>query len=46
MSDRKLEFYGGEWMAFLPFVIFLSLILLTTFFWGSISDGEIGRAHV
>ncbi len=41
MSDRKLEFYGGEWMAFLPFVIFLSLILLTTFFWGSISDGAL-----
>lgn len=40
-KPRKLEFYGGGWMAFLPFILFLVLILLTTFFWGSISDGAL-----
>lgn len=40
-QDRKLEFYGGEWVSFLPFAIFIALILLTTFIWGSISDGAL-----
>lgn len=40
-ENKKLEFYGGEWMSFLPFVVFLVLIVLTTFFWGSISDGAL-----
>lgn len=40
-EKKKLEFYGGEWMSFLPFVIFLVLIVLTTFIWGSISDGAL-----
>ena len=30
-QDRKLEFYGGEWVSFLPFAIFIALIVLTTF---------------
>jgi len=41
MDKKKLEFYGGEWVSFLPFVIFLSMIILTTFHWGSISDGAL-----
>lgn len=41
LEKRKLEFYGGEWVSLLPFVIFLIMILLTTFFWGSISDGAL-----
>lgn len=40
-EKKKLEFYGGEWMSFLPFVIFLVLIVVTTFIWGSISDGAL-----
>ncbi len=40
-EKKKLQFYGGEWMSFLPFIIFLVLIVLTTFFWGSISDGAL-----
>ena len=40
-EKKKLEFYGGEWMAFLPFIVFLVLIVLTTFIWGSISDGAL-----
>lgn len=40
-TKSKLEFYGGEWMSFLPFAIFIVLILLTTFVWGSISDGAL-----
>ena len=40
-EDKKLEFYGGEWVSFLPFVIFIALIILTTFVWGSISDGAL-----
>ena len=40
-QTKKLEFYGGEWVSFLPFCIFLVLIMLTTFFWGSISDGAL-----
>ncbi len=40
-QGRKLEFYGGEWVSFLPFVIFIVLIVLTTFIWGSISDGAL-----
>lgn len=38
---KKLQFYGGEWMSFLPFIIFIVLIILTTFIWGSISDGAL-----
>lgn len=41
MNKKKLEFYGGEWMSFIPFVVFLSMIILTTFHWGSISDGAL-----
>ncbi len=41
MEKKKLEFYGGEWVSVLPFVIFLVLIILTTFFWQSISDGAL-----
>lgn len=36
-----LKFYGGVWMSFLPFIIFISLIILTTFVGGSISDGAL-----
>lgn len=38
---KKLEFYGGEWMSFIPFVVFLVLIITTTFHFGSISDGAL-----
>lgn len=38
---KKLEFYGGEWVSFLPFVVFLVMIILTTFHYGSISDGAL-----
>ena len=42
MADKKkLEFYGGEWVSFLPFVVFLALIVVTTLMWGSISDGAL-----
>lgn len=37
----KLEFYGGEWVSFLPFIIFISLIIVNTFYFGSISDGAL-----
>jgi len=40
-KEKKLEFYGGEWMSFIPFVVFLVLIVLTTFVAGSISDGAL-----
>ncbi|NCB42329.1 MAG: sodium:proton antiporter [Clostridia bacterium] len=40
-ENRKLEFYGGEWMSFIPFVVFLVLIISTTFIAGSISDGAL-----
>jgi len=40
-KNKKLEFYGGEWMSFIPFIVFLVLILLTTFYFGSISDGAL-----
>lgn len=40
-AKKKLEFYGGTWVSFLPFIVFLSLIVLTTFIWGSISDGAL-----
>jgi len=40
-NTRKLEFYGGEWVSFLPFVVFLFMIILTTFHFGSISDGAL-----
>lgn len=38
---KKLEFYGGTWVSFLPFIVFLGMIVLTTFIWGSISDGAL-----
>lgn len=40
-KEKKLEFYGGEWMSFVPFLVFLVLIILTTFIYGSISDGAL-----
>ncbi|MFT5875600.1 MAG: Na+/H+ antiporter NhaC [Clostridium sp.] len=43
MKNRgnKLEFYGGEWMSFIPFIVFIVLIVMTTFVEGSISDGAL-----
>lgn len=41
MNKKILQFYGGEWMSFFPFLIFLVLIIITTFLWGSISDGAL-----
>ncbi len=41
LKEKKLEFYGGEWMSFLPFLVFLVLIIVTTFHFGSISDGAL-----
>ena len=41
MNSNALQFYGGEWMSFFPFIIFLVLIIITTFLWGSISDGAL-----
>ena len=41
IDSKKLEFYGGEWVSFLPFVVFLVMIILTTFYFGSISDGAL-----
>ncbi|WP_324825806.1 Na+/H+ antiporter NhaC family protein [Sinanaerobacter sp. ZZT-01] len=40
-GTKRLEFYGGVWMSFLPFIVFLALIVLTTFHWASISDGAL-----
>lgn len=40
-SGPELEFYGGEWVSFLPFVIFLGMIVVTTLWWSSISDGAL-----
>lgn len=40
-NQKKLEFYGGEWMSFVPFLVFLVLIITTTFIFGSISDGAL-----
>lgn len=39
--EKKLEFYGGDWMSLSPLVIFIALIFVTTFSWGSISDGAL-----
>lgn len=41
VEKRKLEFYGGTGMSLLPFVIFIVLIIMTTFVWRSISDGAL-----
>lgn len=38
-EKKKLEFYGGEYVSFLPIVIFVATIIVTTFVWGSTSDG-------
>lgn len=40
-KETKLEFYGGEWISFVPFLVFLVLIITTTFHFGSISDGAL-----
>lgn len=40
-NPKELEFYGGQWMSFLPFLLFLVLIIVTTFLFGSISDGAL-----
>lgn len=40
-KTNKLEFYGGEWVSLLPFIIFIALILVTTFYFRSISDGAL-----
>ena len=40
-TQKRLEFHGGPWISFLPFIIFLTMIILTTFIWGSISDGAL-----
>lgn len=40
-ESKKLEFYGGEWVSFIPFIVFIALIILTTFTFGSISDGAL-----
>ncbi len=40
-DERKLEFYGGEWISLLPMILFIGFIILTTFVWGSISDGAL-----
>ncbi|MBZ2175494.1 hypothetical protein K8M07_09605 [Schnuerera sp. xch1] len=39
--STDLEFYGNEWVSFLPFVVFLVLIVLTTFIWKSTSNGAL-----
>ena len=36
---KKLEFYGGEYVSFLPIVLFVIAIIFTTFVLGSTSDG-------
>ncbi|WP_326907879.1 Na+/H+ antiporter NhaC family protein [Sedimentibacter sp. MB31-C6] len=41
LKEKKLEFYGGEWISFVPFLVFLVLIITTTFHFGSISDGAL-----
>lgn len=41
LREKKLEFYGGEWISFVPFLVFLVLIITTTFHFGSISDGAL-----
>ncbi|MBC8528388.1 sodium:proton antiporter [Christensenellaceae bacterium NSJ-44] len=40
-QKERLAFYGGPWMSFLPYIIFIALILVTTFHFGSISDGAL-----
>ncbi|CDF58619.1 Na+/H+ antiporter NhaC family protein [Thermobrachium celere] len=40
-EKKKLEFYGGEWVSFLPFIVFIGMIILTTFYFRSISDGAL-----
>lgn len=40
-NEKQLAFYGGAWVSFLPFIVFLYLIVVTTFIWGSISDGGL-----
>jgi len=40
-GKKRLEFYGGAGVSLLPFVIFIITIIITTFVWGSISDGAL-----
>ena len=40
-NEPKVRFYGGPWMSFLPFVLFVIFIITTTFVWGSSSDGAL-----
>lgn len=40
-SNKKLEFYGGEWMSFLPLGLFIVGIIFTTCVVGSLSDGSL-----
>ncbi len=40
-NEKKLEFYGGTWVSFTPFMVFLTMIVFTTIVWGSISDGAL-----
>lgn len=40
-GKKRLEFYGGAGISLLPFVIFIVTIIITTFVWGSISDGAL-----
>lgn len=40
-GKKRLEFYGGAGISLLPFVIFIITIIITTFVWGSISDGAL-----
>lgn len=40
-AKKKLEFYGGPYMSFMPIIIFIALIIFTTFQWRSTSDGAV-----
>ncbi len=45
MNSNVLQFYGGEWMSFFPFLIFLVLIIITTFLWGPFQMARSGFRH-
>ncbi len=40
-ASPRLEFYGGAWVSFAPFIVFILLIVVTSFWGGSISDGAL-----
>lgn len=40
-KSKKLEFYGGEWMSFLPFITFIVLVVINTLYFRSISNGAL-----